>query len=150
MLLTLSLVFLNVAANLVSLLLVILCYTVYAFGKGYKKHKVNPQVFRSNGSNSGEYRGGSRAHAYVYTLNGVGIKVPWHWRKYLKSLKDSIAYEYILRDGAVALNERTPKYLISINDTLSLDYELKQGLKKAKSLYFFFSLQALFCFFLLC
>lgn len=129
--------FFHVAANLVSLLLVILCYTVYAIGKGYKKHKVNPQVFRSNGTYSGEYRGGSRAHAYVYTLNGVGVKVPWHWRKYLKSLKDSIAYEYILRDGAVALNERTPKYLISINDTLSLDYELKHGLKKAKSLSFF-------------
>lgn len=117
-------------------LLILLLYGLNWYLKGYKNYVIDPRVHKSEGFYKRIYEQHGKNGRYYDTLNGRKIKVPWHWRRYLKAQQERIDYEYISRDGAVAISEGIPAYIISINDILSLDYEIKNGLKKAKPLSF--------------
>ena len=118
-------------------ILIMLLYAINWFVKGYKNHVINPSTHQAKGYYKRIYENHGKNGRYYDTINGAKVKIPWHWRKYLKSLKDeSFNYEYIIRDGAVAVNEGARIYVVSINNTLSLDYEIKNGLYKAKPLSF--------------
>ncbi len=119
--------------NIIFGILIALIGVLHWIFKGYKKHKLNPIVHKSRGYYKRTYERRGKYGTYFDTINGVKVKLPWHWRSYIKKQKDDFSYEYIIRDGAVAMNEH-PIYIISINDTLSLDYELNNGLKKTKSI----------------
>ncbi|WP_396602517.1 hypothetical protein [Algibacter sp. R77976] len=117
--------------------LIMLLYFLNWFVKGYKNHVINPSTHQAKGYYERIYEQHGKNGRYYDTINGLKVKIPWHWRKYLKSLKDEpFNYEYIIRDGAVAVNEGASIQVVSINNTLSLDYEIKNGLKKAKPLSF--------------
>ncbi|WP_055444180.1 hypothetical protein [Lacinutrix himadriensis] len=122
----------NFIINLMFGVLILLLYFLHWFAKGYKEHVIDGKVYKSQGVYKRIYQQHDKNGRYYDTLNGAIIKIPWHWRNYLKLQKEPVAFEYIVRDGAVAVNEGASLYLISVNDTLSLDYELQNGLQKAK------------------
>ena len=113
-------------------ILIVLLYFLNWILKGYKQHQINPEIHKETGTYKRVYESYGKRGAYYDTINGYKVKTPWHWRKYLKTKKQSITYEYILRDGAIAVNEGTARYMVSVNDTLSLDYEIENGLTKTK------------------
>lgn len=122
----------NFAINLAFGVLILIIGFSYWLFKGYKKHKINPVVYSAKGYYKRIYESySSRSGAFYDTISGTKVKLPWHWRSYLKKQKDIVSYRYIVRDGAVAVNELSI-YVISVNDTLSLDYELNNGLEKVK------------------
>lgn len=127
----------NVVINVLFGVLIMCIYAIYSYFKGFEKHKINPEVHQSNGFYERVVIHSGKSTRRFDTLNGINVKIPWHWRSYLKSQKESVDYEYILRDGAVAANDSASQYVVSLNDTLSLDYELNHGLEKAKPLNFF-------------
>lgn len=118
--------------NILFGILIALLYILNWFLKGYKQHQINPEIFKETGNYKRIYESHGKSGAYYDTINGHKVKTPWHWRKYLKSQKQPITYEYILRDGAVAVNEGASRYMVSVNNTLSLDYEIENGLTKTK------------------
>ncbi|MEP3837481.1 MAG: hypothetical protein ABJM36_07530 [Algibacter sp.] len=127
----------HVIINIMFGVLIMLLYGINWFVKGYKEHVIDPTIHKATGFYERIYEQHVKNGRYYDTINGSKVKIPWHWRNYLKSLKEeSFSYEYIVRDGAVAINEGASQYVVSINDTLSLDYEIKNGLKKAKPLSF--------------
>ncbi|WP_225036088.1 hypothetical protein [Winogradskyella sp. SM1960] len=133
----------NILINICFGILILCIYGIYWFYKGFQKHKVNPEVHKSSGFYERVVIYHGKTTSRFDSINGTSVKIPWHWRNYLKSQKERINYEYILRDGAVAANDNASQYVVSLNNTLSLDYELKNGLHKAKPLNFF-SFLALF------
>ncbi len=133
----------NVLINVCFGILIMCLYGIYWFFKGFKKHKVNSEVQKSNGFYERVVIHHGKATSRFDKINGTNVKIPWHWRNYLKSQKEKVNYEYILRDGAVAANDSATQYVVSLNDTLSLNYELEHGLDKANPLNFF-SFLALF------
>ncbi|MDN3665014.1 hypothetical protein ACFFU1_02140 [Algibacter miyuki] len=127
----------NFAINLGFGLCILLLYNIYWFVKGYKSYQVNPSVQKGRGFYKRIYEGHGKHGSYHDTFDGVKVKIPWHWRSYLKKQKEAVLYEYIETAGAVAINEGAFRYLVSVNDTLFLDYEIEHGLKKAKPISFF-------------
>ena len=123
----------NIVINIGFGILILLIGALHWIFKGYKTHQIDPIVHKGVGYYQRVYEQRGKYGTYYDTINGIKIKMPWHWRRYMKKQKEEIHYEYIIRDGAVAINE-FPIYVISINDKLSLDYELKNGLQKAKPL----------------
>ena len=134
----------SIVINIIFGILILLLGFIHWVFKGYNKHVLNPVVFKSSGYYKRIYEHRGKNGAYFDTINGVKVKLPWHWRRYIKRQKDNITYEYIVRDGTVAINEH-PIYVISINNTLTLDYELNNGLYKTKPI----SLLNMMSFFLL-
>ncbi|MDO6595794.1 hypothetical protein Q4512_02635 [Oceanihabitans sp. 2_MG-2023] len=126
----------NYAINVIFGVLILLLYFLNWFVKGYKEHVIDRKVQKSEGFYKRIYEQHGKNGRYYDTINGIKIKIPWHWRSYLKAQKEKVTFEFIVRDGAVAFNEGASLYLISVNDTLSLDYELKNGLKKTKPISF--------------
>ncbi|SFC97568.1 hypothetical protein [Algibacter pectinivorans] len=127
----------HVVINIMFGVLIMLLYGINWFVKGYREHVIDPTIYKATGYYERIYEQHGKYGRYYDTINGAKVKIPWHWRKYLKSIKnESFSYEYIVRDGVVAINEGAANYIVTINDTLSLDYEIKNGLKKAKPLSF--------------
>ena len=125
----------NFLINVIFGFFILLIGFLYWFFKGYKNHKTNPIVYKSKGFYKRVYEQRGKNGVYYDTFNGIKVKLPWHWRKYLKTLDEAIEYEYILRDGAVAMNEMA--MLIISADKLTLDYELNHGLNKIKPISMF-------------
>lgn len=119
--------------NIMFGVLILLIGVLHWIFKGYKQHQLNPIVYQGVGYYERIYEQRGKYGAYYDTLNGVKIKLPWHWRRYLKQQKAQVTYEYIIRDGPVAFNEHA-MYIVAINNVLSLDYELKNGLQNIKPL----------------
>jgi len=126
----------NFGINLMFGILIILLYFLSWYIKGYSKHKVKPEVYRMRGVYNRIYIQHGKNGRYQDAFNEHFVKIPWHWRKYLKSIKEPIDFEYILRDDAVGISEGAMMYVVSVNDELSLDYEIEHGLSKAKPISF--------------
>jgi len=127
----------HVIINIIFGILILLLCFINWFVKGYKEHVIETTIHTATGFYQRIYEQHGKYGRYYDTIHGVKVKIPWHWRQYLKSHKEeAVSYEYILRDGVVAANQGASRYVLSINDTLSLDYEIKNGLKKARSLSF--------------
>lgn len=126
----------NFGINIAFGTIILLLSGIYWAVVGYSKHKVNPQVFKSSGVFSRIYVQYGKNGRYHDAINGHFVKIPWHWRKYLKSQKGPIDYEYIIRDDAFDMGENAFYYVVSVNNELSLDYEINNGLYKAKPLSF--------------
>ena len=103
--------------------------------KGYKKNKINPIVYASTGFYKRIHEQHGKNGKYFDTFNGSKVKLPWHWRKHLKTIDNEVTYEYIVSDGMVGMNEIS--ILVISADKLSLDYELNNGLTKAKPISIF-------------
>jgi hypothetical protein len=126
----------NFAINIAFGTMILLLSGIYWAVVGYSKHKVNPQVLESRGVFKRIYVDYGKNGKYHDTINGQFVKIPWHWRKFLKSQNEPIDYEYIVRDDAFDMGENAFYYVVSVNNELSLDYEMNNGLYKAKPLSF--------------
>lgn len=135
----------NLSVNLAFGMMILLISLLYYIFKGYQKHKINPAVYTDSGLYKRIYVQHGRSGRYYDTIDGISVSIPWHWRKYLKSQKTAITYEYVYRDKQVAATEGATRYVVAVNQVLTLDYELKHGLQKAKPPSFFGAL----CLFLL-
>lgn len=134
----------NIIINGAVGILLVLVGSLHWFYKGYKNYQINPIVYNDEGIYKRIYESYGKNGAYYDTINGVKVKIPWHWRTYLKNQKTPVTYEYIVQKGAVAMNTQALVRVISINNEISLEYELQHGLQKAKS-YFFLEIVAVFC-----
>lgn len=126
----------NFGINLMFGILIILLYFLSWYIKEYGKHKVKPEVYRMRGAYNRIYIQHGKSGRYQDAFNEHFVKIPWHWRKYLKSLKEPVDFEYILRDDGVGISEGAFMYVVSVNDELSLDYEIEHGISKAKPISF--------------
>lgn len=126
----------NSPSAFIILLFVILLFLVqilFRIYKGYKKYLFDPIVYKKSGVYKSIYiRISHKSGRDLDIINNEVVKIPWHWRKYIKKQKGKITYEYVAKDGVVTANEFYTNYVVSINDTLSLTYELNNGLSKTK------------------